>query len=52
MAWVFYNFYSQIWIRIGEILKYYGGVIKFGGFEKVRVKIFIVIDLNGRHTIT
>ena len=41
MTWVFYNFYSRIWIRIGDILKYYGGVIKFGGFRKS-----IMIDFN------
>ena len=33
MTWVFDNFYSGIWIKIGEILKYYGGVIKFVGFR-------------------
>ena len=33
MTWVFYKFYSGIWIRLGDILKYYGGVIKFGVLE-------------------
>ena len=35
MTWVFYNFYSGIWIRIGEILKYYGGVICLRVFGEV-----------------
>ena len=35
MAWVFYNFYSGIWIIIGEILKYYGGVISLWVLENL-----------------
>ena len=38
MTWVFYNFYSGIWIRIGEILKYYGGVI---GLEELELKYLL-----------
>ena len=37
MAWVFYNFYSGIWIRIGEILKYYGGVIGLGHYSFINL---------------